>query len=102
MPSSPSGRQPRVIRETLGTIPKFHLSGRGVIRDLGAGVLASRTFGAHPAPTRTTSSRNQRVSHAVSNSFRIAESSKTSNLIDLSTNGASVGWSGFTGVGYPK
>ncbi len=28
--------------------------------------------------------------------------SKTSDLIELFPNGASVGWSGFTGVGYPK
>ena len=27
---------------------------------------------------------------------------KTSDLIDLFPNGASIGWSGFTGVGYPK
>ena len=27
---------------------------------------------------------------------------KTSDLIELFPNGAYVGWSGFTGVGYPK
>lgn len=32
----------------------------------------------------------------------LSKLSKTSDLIDLFPNGASVGWSGFTGVGYPK
>ena len=32
----------------------------------------------------------------------LSKLAKTSDLIDLFPNGASVGWSGFTGVGYPK
>ena len=56
----------------------------------------------HGLPIMSSKTASALLKSRVRRPSMLSKLSKTSDLIDLFPNGASVGWSGFTGVGYPK